>query len=236
MTAVPGGIIECIPPQASLAMVRDLSASSSCDRNQAEKLPSLSLPLQLDELNRTVTLTYSPLSQEFKDQIMCFKSACTPLLQFLKKDALIYEELGNTCTTLFFEESTHELVGFCSTKCSSLKMKGRKICSLCPSIEIAALCVSDKFRYMGIGQAILYHTIQQIYKIKQLVGVQVVTLFALPEAVAFYQKFSFRKLAKEVKIFYSPAHQRCIPMYLTLANIPLEQSSLLQLTSPLTIK
>ena len=229
MTAIPGGIIECVHTQASLAMLRDLSVSSRCNWDL------LSSPLQIDGLNRSIILSFSPLSHEYENQIISFKSTHKPLLKFLKTDAFIYEEAGNTCTTLFFEDSAHELVGFCSTKCSSLKIKKSKLLSLCPSIEIAALCVSDKYRYMGIGQAIFHHTIQQIYKIKKLAGVQLVTLFALPEAVAFYKKLKCHKMPTGVKIFYTPAHEFCIPMYLTLPHIVLENGDPLNhaLTKPI---
>jgi hypothetical protein len=57
-----------------------------------------------------------------------------------------------------------------------------------------------------------------------MVGIQLVTLFSLPKAVPFYQKLNFRKLTQEVKIFYTPAHERCIPMYLALPPITLNKA------------
>jgi GNAT superfamily N-acetyltransferase len=213
MTAVPGGIIECVHIQPPLITLQNFSKTF---------IP-LSSPLQIDRLNRSITLTSSPLSYEYKNQIMNFETSYSPLLKFLKRDAFIYEEVGNTCTTLFFEDSFHDLVGFCSTKCSSLKLEKKRLLSLCPTIEIATLCISDKYRYLGIGQAIMHHTIQQIYNIKKLVGIQLVTLFSLPKAVPFYQKLNFRKLAQGAKIFYTPAHECCIPMYLALPHITLNK-------------
>lgn len=234
MTAVPGGVIEYIPTQSPLAILQDFPEANSCNWDLPEKSSPLSFPVQLDERIPTITLTYSSLSHDYENQIMNFKSVYLPLLQFLKTDAFLYEEMGNTHTTLFFDDIAHDLVGFCSTKCSSVKMKGNKLCSLCPTIEIAALCVSDEYRYMGIGQTILCHTLQQIYKIKNLVGVQLVTLFALPEAVAFYQKFKFCKLAKGAKIFCTPSHKHCIPMYLPLPHIlETETHNAIQITKPL---
>lgn len=51
----------------------------------------------------------------------------TEKMKFLQTDAFLYEEMGNTCTILFFENNASELVEFCSTKCSSLKIKESKI-------------------------------------------------------------------------------------------------------------
>ena len=147
---------------------------------------------------------------------MSFETAYTPLLQFLKTESFKYEAMGNTRTTLFFDEDTDQLVAFCATKCSSIKTMGDSIFSLCPTLEIAVLCVDNRFRYMGIGQSIFDHLFQQIYHIKRRTGLQLVTLFAIPDAVAFYQKLNFRKLSKSMKILYSPVHKGCVPMYYPL--------------------
>ncbi|AJQ25445.1 GNAT family N-acetyltransferase [Pelosinus fermentans] len=220
MTAIPGGIIEWVDSQAATSILEGLPIVSSVSPKSLRDL-SLTDPIKIDTLN--LTLTYKPLSYEYQQQIMSFHSAHTPLLQFLQTDAFLYEEIGNTCTTLFFESNANELVGFCSTKCSSLKVKGRKIISLCPSVEVAALCIDDHYRYLGIGQAIFNHTIQQIYKIQTMVGVQLITLFALPEAAAFYQKFGFRKLENGMNVLYISVHKCCIPMYFPLPHIPIRQ-------------
>ena len=217
MTAIPGGIMECARSQAAFAILGDFATLNISNVDDLpQKAPHISSPIQLETFNRSVSLIPKPLSHEYDNQIMIFKSTYTPLLQFLKVNTFAYEEAGNTCTTLYFDEDDDKLVAFCSIKCSSLKLKGDKVCSLCPSVEIAALCIDDKYRYRGIGQAIFNHTIQQIYEIKKIVGVQLITLFAIPDAVAFYQKLKFHKLAKGMKIFYSPAHERCVPMYLAL--------------------
>ncbi len=223
MTAVPGGIIEWVDHQAVISILRDSPMVVSDSPKHPQALSPLTYPIRIDILNRCITLTDKPLSYEYQNQIMNFKSVYAPLLQFLQTDAFLYEEIGNTCTTLFFENNTNELVGFCSTKCSSLKIKGKNVLSLCPSVEVAALCIDDNYRYLGIGQAIFNHTIQQIYKIKNVVGVQFITLFALPESVPFYQKFDFRKLEKGMKVFTTSAHECCIPMFFAVPHITIKQ-------------
>ncbi len=221
MTAIPGGIIEWIDSQAAAFILEGNSIVRSMNPNPPQNSSLRTGSITIDSLDQDFTLTYKPLSYEYQQQIMRFHSAYTPLLQFLQKDAFLYEEIGNTCTTLFFESGANKLVGFCSTKCSSLKVKGRTIISLCPSVEVAALCIDDHYRYLGIGQAILNHTIEQIYKIQRMVGVQFITLFALPEAAAFYQKLGFCKLEKGMKVLYTSVHECCIPMYFALPHIPI---------------
>lgn len=223
MTAVPGGLIECARSQAAIALFERVAEYSKNFDLPSEAASPLSSPIRIDALNRSITITSEPLSRKHENEIINFKSTYTPLLQFLKTDAFAYEEIGNTSTTMFFDEGNNKLVAFCSTKCSSIKIKGNKLLSLCPSVEIAVLCVDDRFRYMGIGQAIMNHILQQIYRIRNLAGVQVVTLFAIPDAVAFYQNLNFRKIEKGMKIFYTPAHESCVPMYINLPRTDIDK-------------
>lgn len=220
MTAIPGGIIKYTRSASAIAILRNPSADTTTFFQQ-DPIPSLPSDIWIDALNRSIALTYKPLSRDYDNDISNFKSAYAPLANFLKTDAFAYEETGNTHTTLFFEEKegNNTLVAFCSTKCSSLKIKGNHILSLCPSVEIAALCVDERYRYMGIGHAIINHIIEQITNIRQLVGVQMITLFAVPKAVSFYEQLNFRKLSKGTKILQAPAHEQCIPMYLPLNSL-----------------
>lgn len=182
------------------------------------KPPSSSSPVWVPALERVIHLIPKALSHRYDEHIASFETTYDPLLQFLIKEVFDYENSGNTRTTLYFDRYTDKLVAFCSTKCSSLKIGGDKVLSLCPSIEIAALCVDDKFRYMGVGHAIFSHVLRLVYSVKHLTGVQLVTLFAVPDAVKFYQQLDFRKITKGMKTLSSFAHQNCVPMYLPLDN------------------
>lgn len=215
MTAMPGELTECTRSQ-SIAFLGNIQNS---DPFHLAGSPSfLSFPIRIDALNRSIVLSFKPLSRKYEKQIADFQSANIQLLHFLKTDAFDYEEAGNTSTTMFFDKKDNKLVAYCSTKCSALKIRGDKIFSLCPSVEIAVLCVDDRYRYMGIGQAIIKHILQEVYKIRKIAGVQFVTLFALEEAVEFYEKLDFRKLEKDMKILFAPVHKKCVPMYFTLPH------------------
>lgn len=213
MTAIPGQLLDCTQIQA-ISSLRTNNGSTSF---QIPDNPDfLSYPIRIDALNRSIVLTSKPLSRKYEKQIATFQSTNAQLLQFLKSDAFTYEETGNTATTMFFDKQDNNLVAYCSTKCSALKMKGEKIFSLCPCVEIAVLCVDDRYRFKGIGQAIIKHTLQDIIKIRKIAGVQLVTLFSLPDAVEFYEALDFHKLEKDMKMLSAPVHKICVPMYLIL--------------------
>lgn len=217
MTVVPGGVIEYASDQ-SVVLGQGNQGMGPAGWYGKFKKPRPFYPVWVAALNRTVALTPVALSHNYDERIRGFQTAYNPLLEFLKQKAFEYEQSGNTRTTLFLDGYSDKLVAFCSTKCSCLKVRGDKILSLCPSIEVAALCVDDRFRFKGVGQAIFRDILQRIHTIKNWTGVQMITLFAIPDAVGFYQKLNFRRLSKGMKILYSPAHLGCVPMYLPLED------------------
>lgn len=213
MTAIPGQLLDCTQIQA----IPSLRTNNGGASFQIPESPDfLSFPIHIDALNRAIVLTSKPLSRKYEKQMEIFQSTNAQLLQFLKSDAFTYEETGNTATTMFFDKQDNTLVAYCSTKCSALKIRGEKIFSLCPCVEIAVLCVDDRYRFKGIGQAIIKHILQDVIKIRKIAGVQLVTLFSLPDAVEFYEMLDFRKLEKDMKVLYAPVHKICVPMYFIL--------------------
>lgn len=213
MTAVPGELLDCTQIQA-IPSFRTNNGSASFQIPDNPDI--LSFPIRIDVLNRSIVLASKPLSRKYEKQVETFQSTNSQLLQFLKTEAFIHEETGNTATTLFFDKQDNTLVAYCSTKCSALKVRGEKIFSLCPCVEIAVLCVDDRYRFKGIGQAIIKHILQDVIKIRKIAGVQLVTLFSLPDAVEFYEMLDFRKLEKDMKVLYAPVHKICVPMYFIL--------------------
>lgn len=204
MTAIPGGLMEYTQLQVNT-------------KHSVPDSPTiLSSPIRIEALDRSILLVSRPLSHKYDKQIASFQSANIPLLQFLKTEAFAYEETGNTATTLFFDKQDDTLVAYCSTKCSTIKIRGDKIFCLCPCVEIAVLCVDDRYRFRGIGQAIIKHILQEILKIRKIAGVQLVTLFSVADAVEFYEMLEFRKLEKDMKLLYAPVHKTCVPMYFIL--------------------
>lgn len=204
MTAIPGGL-----PDYSQFQVK-------AQYPVPDSSMTLSSPIRIDALDRSILLVSRPLSHKYDPQIAGFQSTNLQLLQFLKTDAFAYEEAGNTVTTLFFDKQDNTLVAYCATKCSTVKKRGDKIFCLCPCVEIAVLCVDDRYRFRGIGQAIIKHILQEILKIRKIAGVQLVTLFAVADAVEFYEMLDFRKLEKDMKLLYAPVHKTCVPMYVNL--------------------
>lgn len=166
--------------------------------------------------DRAFALDARPLAHEFDGQIAAFRSAHASLLGFLKNDAFACQRTGNACTHLYFDPLSAALLAFCATKCSAVKLRGDTVLSLCPAVEIAALCVDDRYRFQGVGQAILRRVLAEAEKIRAVAGVQYVTLFAVPDAVDFYLKCGFKKIGAAGKVLPAAAHSGCVPLYIPL--------------------
>lgn len=215
MAVYPGSIIRCSAKELRDAVDADMQGNWCFSGATVDE--DLAAPIYISELMRSVKLVSRPLTYGVEKHIAAFKSHNTYLLDFLRMDAMKLEEKGNTCTTLFFDKDSDTLVAFCSTKCSTVKVKGISVIpALRPTVEIALLCVDDRYRYKGIGQTILGYVLTEVKKIRQKVGIELITLFAIPAAVEFYKKNNFKELKGGVKIFHAPVHQKCTPMYLTL--------------------
>lgn len=170
----------------------------------------------LTQDQQPVSLEARPLSYMYQKQIQGFKSKHRPLREFLKKEAFSFEELGNTRTNLYFDKTSNKLVAYCAVKCACLQLKGYGMECLCPSVEVAALCVDERYRYKGIGESIIREVIHQACEVRRMIGVQLITLFAVPAAVGFYSGLGFQKIAGDSHILQSPSHKGCIPMYFAL--------------------
>lgn len=216
MAAVPGGFILSAGERTTIKILNDIQETGEHGKLSYRSNPlAIPIPIPINS-NQSIILTSKPLQYKYEKQIIGFQSKYAPLLDFLKKEAFAFEKMGNTHTTLFFNDADDHLVAYCATKCSCLKLEGQSIESLCPSLELAVLCVDERYRFKGIGEKIIQYLIYQASKMKNIAGVQIITLFAIPNAVGFYQRLKFRKLKDDMKILYAPAHKGCIPMYLPL--------------------
>lgn len=229
ITIVPGGIWLTAAGPSAAQILDSLRSTSESRPKQAKPLAK---PIPVPELNRSVQLAAKPLARGYTGQIEDFQTDYIALLDFLRNDAFTFEELGNTCTTLFFDQAEDRLVAFCSTKCSSLRVTDNRILTLCPSVEIAILCVDNRYRYKGIGQGIIQYLKTTIAALRRSVGVQLITLFAVPDAIDFYLLCGFSKVGKGMKILKEPIHQDCTPMYFALPKIDIEARKLIKKQKP----
>jgi ribosomal protein S18 acetylase RimI-like enzyme len=215
------GTMLCAKEPAAAIILADL-AEPDINRGLLKRVLS-SDNLSYRNHSMTVNLAAEPLSTRYIPQIQGFQSCYQSIAGYLKNynEAFEYESTGQAKTLLFFEQNTGRLVAYSSIKCASLRVQeNAAYSSVFPAIEVIMLCVDDRYRRKGIGNAVLSHLIRTAYTIKNFAGVRLITLFSVKEAVPFYkQKFNFRELSAGMEVFLTPVYANCIPMYLALPRM-----------------
>ena len=119
--------------------------------------------------------------------------------EFLKEDALIYQEKKLATTTLFI--SNDEVIGFFSTAADSIKLKlnekeshaiQNKPMSEFPAIKISRIGRDMKYKNQKIGEAILKWAVGYILKCSEMTAVRFVTVDAYPKKFEWYEQFGFK--------------------------------------------
>ncbi len=118
--------------------------------------------------------------------------------EFLKKDALIYQDKKIATTTLFtFNE---EVIGFFSAATDSIKLKleekhthiiQEKPIQEFPAIKIARIGRDRKYKGNKIGSIILKCAIGHILECSDMIAVRFVTVDAYPTKSEWYEQFGF---------------------------------------------
>ena len=118
--------------------------------------------------------------------------------EFLRHDALIYQEQKLATTTIFTFHD--ELIGFFSTAADSIKLKleekeghhiQNKPIHEFPAIKISRLGRDIKYKDQKVGVAILKWAIGYILKCSEMTAVRFVTIDAYPHKVNWYGQFGF---------------------------------------------
>ena len=118
--------------------------------------------------------------------------------EFLKQDALIYQE-KKLATTIIFTFND-EIIGFFSIAADSLKLKlaekenhniQNKTIPEFPAIKISRIGRDVKYKDQKVGVDILRWAIGHILKCSENVAVRFVTVDAYPGKVRWYEQFGF---------------------------------------------
>lgn len=215
--SVPVGVMECASGPAAESILADLATVSLKQwlwgKNTAQGSPLLRTGGQLH-------LKACPLSDTFAQHIREFQTSYENIGKYLKDPnrAFAYQDTGQARTTLFFDSGADRLAAYASLKCSSLRLQlSPAQATVLPAVELIMLCVDDRYRRKGVGEAALSYLIRELYDMRKIVGVQLVTLFSVRDAVDFYkQKFGFSQLSQGMQLFLTPEYANCVPMYLVL--------------------
>lgn len=119
---------------------------------------------------------------------------------FIKNDALGYQDKKLATTTIFIYEDT--LIGFFSASADSLKLippekkehelEDKPIQEF-QTIKIARLGRYIKYKDMKVGENILKWAIGYIIECSQMVAVRFVTVDAYPNKVVWYEEFGLKR-------------------------------------------
>lgn len=214
-TAAAGSII-CARGEAAAAILADLE-SPNLGADLMNRCSAQLYPIELLRHDRSFRLVARPLSNQYRRQIQGFRTSNAAISQFLKSESFAYEHTGHTRTTVFLDDLSNQMVAFSSIKCSSVRVESLGKIFTYPAVELVMLCVDDQYRRMGIGEAAFSYVLREISKVRELIGIQLVTLFSVKDAVDFYKrKFNFRELCQGMHALYSPSYGTCVPMFLAL--------------------
>ena len=119
---------------------------------------------------------------------------------FIKNDALAYQEKKLATTTIFIDAG--DIIGFFSAAADSLKLilpekeehkvKNKPLKEF-PAIKIARLGRNKKYRGQKVGTNILKWAIGYILNCSQMIAIRFVTVDAYPDKVSWYEDYGFKK-------------------------------------------
>lgn len=222
-----GGSLASCSPLGSMLYAEGAAAASiladienpDINRQVLEKITSLGISPYYRQGSTAIKLVAQPLSTKYMTHLQGFQSSHECMVNYLKNchEAFEYEATGQAKTTLFLD-ATDRLIAYAAIKCSSLRVEESPQSSFVfPAIELVMLCVDDRYRRRGAGEAVLSYIMRVICGVRSSVGVRLITLFSLKDAVEFYtKKFGFKELSAGMHILVTPTDANCVPMYLVL--------------------
>jgi predicted GNAT family N-acyltransferase len=119
---------------------------------------------------------------------------------FLKNDALSWQQQKHTTVFLFIDKKKEEIVGFCTVSCNSIKLKDSEKeeckdmnCTLkeFPGIKVGRLGVDKKVKKQGIGSAILKWAIGYSLDMSDKIACRFVIVDAYQHLESWYNKQGF---------------------------------------------
>ncbi|MED1539104.1 GNAT family N-acetyltransferase [Bacillus pseudomycoides] len=154
-------------------------------------------------------LTIETLQEEHKEVIENF--TCTDesdVEEFLKEDAMMYQNTNMAKTRLFFDDN-HNLIGYFSVFNDHVRI-GRdkrkkedinppKGINHFPAIRLHYFGVDSRYRKLGYGEEILLSVLEHSYKLSLIAGCTFITVQALTSSIGFYEKYDFKIWKRETK-------------------------------------
>lgn len=175
-----------------------------------------------------INITIDLYSRAYKETIADFNCGNESINNFLTEKAHDYQKQGKGITRLVIDEYNQNIIGFYTLTASSLlydvddikdRIRGFS------AVEIKMFAIDLKYQDIQYGReedyvlsdSILDLVISDIYNMSETtVGVEYITLYAVPNSVEFYKRNRFRALNEFMKPIYNQYTDGCQPMYLPL--------------------
>lgn len=144
---------------------------------------------------------------------------------FLKNEAYQYDNEGEGNTYILSDESAN-IHAYYTVKANSLQIvdsnsRYEKF-RVFPAVEIARLAVDMKYEGSGIGSILLGYIMDEVNKVRDIIGIKYIFLFSVPCATRFYKTcnkvgIKFNEFPKGVQYLRdSNSQDDCVPLYITL--------------------
>lgn len=145
---------------------------------------------------------------------------CADLDEFLKEDALKYQE--NSLATTYICLYKEQIVGYLTICTGSVQitcnegdtfMDGLQLREI-PGLKIARLATHKNYQRRGIGEFMILSALRHAREIKERVGIRVIIVDSKEGSVEYYEKKGFRKLKK-----YETREHPCLYIDISKADL-----------------
>lgn len=140
--------------------------------------------------------------------------------QYLQFNAIFDMHSGNTATHVFVDKKANRIMGYISLRANSIVSKDDKsMITGKPSLEISVLAVDKDYEHQGVGTVLMAKALEIASTLhEKYIGVKHLILAADPNAVGFYEKMGFRKMASQWEQIPAESFSgTCVPMCRDLA-------------------
>ncbi len=173
-------------------------------------------------------ITFRQLTKDDADMLNQFDCGNDGINNFIQNESL---SSSKDVTYTFIDEDSNNIIAFCAIRCTGISVNetdGRETyITSYPAVEIDFFAVDDSYRSIPLYEgAEKYDTLSSamflfmISKIKQIsstvIGANNICLYAVPQAVTFYERCGFTEFEPYMWRDEAPFTQSCVPMFVKI--------------------
>ena len=145
---------------------------------------------------------------------LTFDCGDNDLNEFILKDAIV--NINANLNTIFLCKYKEKIIAYFALSADSIKIDETLEVKYpyYPAIKIGRLAVDKKYQKKNVGRILIEWIIIYINKIRQEIGIRLISIDAYPNAINFYKKNLFNCIESK----YSKK-KNTIPMYIDLKSL-----------------